>query len=109
MNVWLLLAVNSISYGGLLFLLSAGFSLIFDLMRGSFFMLGAYIGTTILEKGVRFGGTIFAQGINLFGATIFEHGITLPLLVLLNPNPNFFVAALISGLVMAVIGGLIER
>src|SRR6476661_10583138 len=99
MTVWLLLAVNSISYGGLLFLLSAGFSLIFGLMRipnlmhGSFFMLGAYIGTTILEKGVRFGGTIFAQGINLFGATIFEHGITLPLLVLLDPKPNFFVAA----------------
>src|SRR4030081_373562 len=115
MSQYLALGVNSIAYGGLLFLLSAGFSLIFGLMRipnlmhGSFFMLGAYLGVSILEKGVRFGGTIFAQGINLFGATFFEHGITLPLIVLLNPKPNFFVAALISGLAMAVIGGLIER
>ena len=43
---WLVLAVNSITFGGLLFLLSAGFSLIFGLMRipnlthGSLFMLG---------------------------------------------------------------------
>ena len=48
MSLWLLLAVNSVTLGGLLFLLSAGFSLIFGLMRipnlthGSFFMLGAY-------------------------------------------------------------------
>jgi branched-chain amino acid transport system permease protein len=80
MSVWLLLAVNSISYGGLLFLLSAGFSLIFGLMRipnlmhGSFFMLGAYIGVTLLDKGL-----------------------------------NFWVAALASGAAMAVIGGLVER
>ena len=33
MTFWLLLAVNSITFGGLLFLLSAGFSLIFGLMR----------------------------------------------------------------------------
>src|SRR4029077_15821744 len=45
MSLWLLLAVNSITLGGLLFLLSAGFSLIFGLMRipnltpGSFFFL----------------------------------------------------------------------
>ena len=80
MSFWLLLAVNSIAYGGLLFLLSAGFSLIFGLMRipnlmhGSFFMLGAYIGVTILDRG-----------------------------------QNFWVAALLSGAAMAVIGGLIER
>ena len=58
MNLWLLLAVNSIAYGGLLFLLSAGFSLIFGLMRipnlthGSFFMLGAYLGTSFLALGL---------------------------------------------------------
>ena len=79
-SFWLLLAVNSVAYGGLLFLLSAGFSLIFGLMRipnlmhGSFFMLGAYIGVTILDRG-----------------------------------QNFWVAALLSGAAMAVIGGLIER
>ena len=54
MNLWLLLTVNSITLGGLLFLLSAGFSLIFGLMRipnlthGSFFMLGAYFGASFI-------------------------------------------------------------
>ena len=54
MSLWLTLAVNSIALGGLLFLLSSGFSLIFGLMRipnlmhGSFFMLGAYFGVTLL-------------------------------------------------------------
>src|SRR5437870_3544502 len=33
MSLWLVLAVNSITLGGLLFLLSAGFSLIFGLMK----------------------------------------------------------------------------
>src|SRR6185312_4532935 len=50
MSFWLVLTVNSITFGGLLFLLSAGFSLIFGLMRipnlthGSLFMIGAYVG-----------------------------------------------------------------
>jgi branched-chain amino acid transport system permease protein len=80
MSLWLTLAVNSIALGGLLFLLSAGFSLIFGLMRipnllhGSFFMLGAYFGVSFLWQGV-----------------------------------NFWVAALLSGLAIALIGGLIER
>jgi len=80
MNLWLTLAVNSVALGGLLFLLSAGFSLIFGLMRipnlmhGSFFMLGAYFGVTFLAKGT-----------------------------------NFWVAALASGAAMAIIGGLVER
>jgi branched-chain amino acid transport system permease protein len=80
MTFWLLLTVNSVTFGGLLFLLSAGFSLIFGLMRipnlthGSFFMLGAYIGVSFLRLGV-----------------------------------DFWLAALLSSFVMAVIGGLIER
>jgi branched-chain amino acid transport system permease protein len=80
MSLWLTLAVNSIALGGLLFLLSSGFSLIFGLMRipnllhGSFFMLGAYFGVTLLAKEM-----------------------------------NFWIAALASGLGMAVIGGIIER
>ncbi|HZP78785.1 MAG TPA: branched-chain amino acid ABC transporter permease [Pseudolabrys sp.] len=78
--LWATLAVNSIAYGGLLFLLSAGFSLIFGLMRipnlmhGSFFMLGAYLGAQFLSAGL-----------------------------------NFWLAALLSGLAMAVVGGLVER
>ena len=80
MSQYLTLAVNSIAYGGLLFLLSAGFSLIFVLMRipnlmhGSFFMLGAYFGVSLLARGV-----------------------------------NFWVAALASAVAMAVIGAVIER
>src|SRR5215213_11598768 len=77
-----ILAVNSIALGGVLFLLSAGFSLIFGLMRipnlmhGSFFMLGAYFGVTLLDQKI---------------------------------GMNFWLAALLSGLAMAVIGGAIER
>jgi branched-chain amino acid transport system permease protein len=80
MAVWSLLAVNSLSLGGLLFLLSSGFSLIFGLMRipnlmhGSFFMLGAYLGASLLQRGY-----------------------------------NFWLAALISAAAMVVIGGVIER
>ncbi len=52
MTLYLLLAINSVALGGLLFLLSSGFSLIFGLMRipnlthGSMFMLGAYFGAS---------------------------------------------------------------
>lgn len=80
MGIWSLLAVNSLSLGGLLFLLSSGFSLIFGLMRipnlmhGSFFMLGAYLGASLLQRGY-----------------------------------NFWVAALVSAAAMVVVGGLIER
>jgi branched-chain amino acid transport system permease protein len=80
MSQWLLLGVNSITLGGLLFLLSAGFSLIFGLMRipnlthGSFFMLGAYLGVTFLGLGF-----------------------------------DFWLAALLAAAAMAVVGGGIER
>jgi branched-chain amino acid transport system permease protein len=80
MGLWLVLAVNSITLGGLLFLLSAGFSLIFGLMKipnlthGSFFMLGAYVATSLIARGV-----------------------------------DFWTAAVLSGLAVAVLGGIIER
>ncbi len=80
MSLWLLLAVNSITLGGLLFLLSAGFSLIFGLMRipnlthGSFFMLGAYLSTSLIARGL-----------------------------------DFCTAAILSGLGVAVFGGIVER
>ena len=56
MNLWLVLGINSVTLGGLLFLLSAGFSLIFGLMRipnlthGSFFMLGAYFAMSLMRS-----------------------------------------------------------
>ena len=84
MNFWLLLSVNSVTFGGLLFLLSAGFSLIFGLMRipnlthGSLFMLGAYFGAT------------FAGG--LLGMTF-----------------NFWLAALMAALLVAAFGAVLER
>src|SRR5262245_24807987 len=80
MSLWLLLAVNSVTLGGLLFLLSAGFSLIFGLMRipnlthGSFFMLGAYLAVSLIRLGL-----------------------------------DFWTAALLSGLLVAAFGGLVER
>ncbi len=81
MNQTLILAINSVTLGGLLFLLSAGFSLIFGLMRipnlthGSLFMLGAYVGST------------FALTYKL----------------------NFWIAALLSALVVAAFGAVVER
>src|SRR5262247_2215664 len=115
MSLWLTLAVNSIALGGLLFLLSSGFSLIFGLMRipnlmhGSFFMLGAYLGVSLLDTGIVIGGTLLPNGLSLFGLTILEHGFTIPRITLVPQVPNIFLAALISGTIVAVIGGVIER
>jgi branched-chain amino acid transport system permease protein len=80
MTVWFTLALNSVALGGLLFLLSAGFSLIFGLMRipnlmhGSLFMLGAYLGVSFSNAGL-----------------------------------GFWSAALASALAVALFGGLVER
>jgi branched-chain amino acid transport system permease protein len=55
MQFWVIQTLNSLALGSLLFLLSSGFSLIFGLMRianlthGALFMLGAYIGVSILK------------------------------------------------------------
>jgi branched-chain amino acid transport system permease protein len=84
MSFWLLLTVNSITFGGLLFLLSAGFSLIFGLMRipnlthGSMFMVGAYLGTSLLS--------------GVLGFTL-----------------DFWAAAVLSAFEVAVLGALMER
>jgi branched-chain amino acid transport system permease protein len=77
-TLWVILSVNSITLGGLLFLLSAGFSLIFGLMRipnlthGSMFMLGAYLGVTCIALGFGFwpAALIAGAGVALFGAVI---------------------------------------
>ncbi len=55
MNFWIIQTLNSLALGGLLFLLASGFSLIFGLMRianlthGALFMLGAYLGVSVLH------------------------------------------------------------
>src|SRR4051812_20008042 len=80
MQFWIIQTLNSLALGGLLFLLSAGFSLVFGLMRianlthGALFMLGAYLGVTILKY-----------------------------------VPDLWLAALLGGLAVAVFGGLLER
>jgi branched-chain amino acid transport system permease protein len=82
MQFWIIQGLNSLSLGGLLFLLASGFSLIFGLMRlanlthGAFFMLGAYLGATGLRN---------IDGLNLW------------------------MAALGSGMIVALLGGLFER
>src|SRR6476659_6176113 len=82
MQFWIIQGLNSLSLGGLLFLLSSGFALIFGLMRlsnlthGAFFMLGTYFGATALRSW---------DGLNIW------------------------VTALGAGIVVAAIGGLFER
>ena len=78
MNLWLVLTINSVTFGGLLFLLSAGFSLIFGLMRipnlthGSFFMLGAYLAVSLMRWRVDFwtAAVLAGLGVALFGGII---------------------------------------
>ena len=82
MQFWIIQGLNSLSLGGLLFLLSSGFSLIFGLMRlanlthGAFFMLGTYLGAIALRSW---------DGLNIW------------------------MTALGAGIVVAAIGGLFER
>jgi branched-chain amino acid transport system permease protein len=55
MNFWSIQILNSVSLGMLLFLIASGLSLIFGLMRianlahGSFYLIGAYIGLSVLN------------------------------------------------------------
>jgi branched-chain amino acid transport system permease protein len=68
MQFWVIQTLNSLALGGLLFLLSCGFSLIFGLMRvanlahGAFFMLGAYLGAMLLGFGLNFGLAVLGGG-----------------------------------------------
>src|SRR5438874_3587302 len=82
MQFWIIQGLNSLSLGGLLFLLSSGFSLIFGLMRlanlthGAFFMLGTYFAATAMRS---------YDGLNIW------------------------MAALGAGIAAAAVGGLFER
>jgi branched-chain amino acid transport system permease protein len=75
---WIIQTLNSVAFGGLLFLLSSGFSLIFGLMRipnlahGAFFMLGSYFGYSLLIRGVNFwaAALIGGLGVGLLGIII---------------------------------------
>lgn len=69
MSFWLIQSLNSLALGGVLFILAAGFSLIFGLMRianlshGAYFMLGAYVGLSVVEAGHSFFLAILAAAI----------------------------------------------
>jgi branched-chain amino acid transport system permease protein len=80
MQIWAIQTLNSLALGGLLFLLSSGFALIFGLMRvanlthGALFMIGAYVAATAVRAG-----------------------------------HNLFVAALAAIVCVGVLGGVVER
>jgi len=80
MQFWVIQTLNSLALGGLLFMLSSGFALIFGLLRianlthGSLFMIGAYIAASVLKGGF-----------------------------------NLVVAALVAMAVVGLIGAIIER
>jgi len=78
MQFWAIQTLNSIALGGLLFLLASGFSLIFGLLRipnlahGGLFMLGAYLGATLLGAGLPFWQAALASAlaVGALGAVI---------------------------------------
>jgi branched-chain amino acid transport system permease protein len=80
MTFWVVQTLNGISFGMLLFLLAAGLSLIYGLMKvlnlthGSFYLLGGYIGLTVIH----------ATG-------------------------SFVLAAVAGGVAIAAVGALMER
>ncbi len=80
METILVLTLNGISFGMLLFILSAGLSLLFGLMRvinlahGSFYLVGAYVGLSVIHQ-----------------------------------VGNFLLAALAAGALLVVIGAVTER
>jgi branched-chain amino acid transport system permease protein len=78
MSFWLIQSLNSLALGGVLFTLAAGFSLIFGLMRianlshGAYFMFGAYIGLSVLERGYGLMAAIVAAalGVGVLGGIV---------------------------------------
>jgi branched-chain amino acid transport system permease protein len=80
MSMWIMHTLNGISFGMLLFLLASGLTLILGLMsitnlsHGGYYLLGAYIGVTVMMR-----------------------------------TGNFFLAMLVSGISIAIIGILMER
>jgi branched-chain amino acid transport system permease protein len=71
MSFWLIQSLNSLAFGGVLFTLAAGFSLIFGLMRianlshGAYFMFGAYVGLSAMDHGYGFGTAVVAAGLGV--------------------------------------------
>lgn len=73
---WITGLFNSLSFAAVLFLLAAGFSLIFGLMRvanlthGAFFMLGGYLATSAVSAGFWVGILAAGAGCALLGGLV---------------------------------------
>ncbi len=73
---WITGLFNSLSFAAVLFLLAAGFSLIFGLMRvanlthGAFFMLGGYLATSAVGAGFWVGILAAGAGCALLGGLV---------------------------------------
>ena len=78
MQFWIVQSLNRLAMGGLLFLLSAGFSLIFGLLRipnlahGALFMLGAYFGAALLGTSMNFwlAALVSGVGVGMIGVVL---------------------------------------
>src|ERR1700689_1504899 len=76
--VWVIHVLNGIAIGMLLFLLAAGLSLIYGLMKilnlthGSFYLVGGYIGITVMQRTGSFVLALIAaaSAVALIGAVI---------------------------------------
>ncbi len=66
---WIIQTFNGLSYGALLFLLASGLSLIFGVMRvvnlahGSYFMLGGYVGLSVVWRTGSFAAAVVAGAV----------------------------------------------
>src|SRR5256714_1565833 len=120
MQFWIIQTLNSIAFGGLLFLLSSGFSLAFGLMRipnlahGGFFMLGAYLGATVTYYGGNFLIAVLAAGVGVgLVGVVFERLILRPLAghvgllgaPALNAYPGLDADMLPLALIVVILGG----
>jgi branched-chain amino acid transport system permease protein len=76
--IWVIHALNGLAYGMLLFLLAAGLSLIYGLMKilnlshGSFYLFGGYIGLSVMQRTGSFvlALVVAAAAIAVIGAVI---------------------------------------
>jgi branched-chain amino acid transport system permease protein len=106
--------LNSLAFGGLLFLLASGFSLIFGLMRipnlahGAMFMLGAYVALGVVRQSGNFWIAIVAAGLIVCAVGVaIERWILRPLAS--NENAQVLatlgIAFLIADIVLSIWGG----
>lgn len=71
MEIWIIHTLNGISFGMLLFLLASGLTLIFGLMdiinlaHGGYYLLGAYIGFTVMARTGNFLLAILVSAISI--------------------------------------------